>query len=438
MKKFNISGTKKLITFYILFLAIFSSGKVVAQFANGADIGWLSQMEASGYTFYNSNGIQEDCMQILKEKGINSLRFRVWVNPTGGWCGKKDVATMAHRAKNMGFRIMIDFHYSDWWANPGKQNKPAQWLNDSINQLLVDIYNHTYNVLDTLKTLGITPEWVQVGNEVDNGMLWPDGNTSTNMKNFASMIASGYDAVKAIDSTIKVIVHLSSGFNNGLYEWLFDGLKSYGSKWDIIGMSLYPAYYSNPTEWKTMDSLCLSNMIDMKSRYGKEVMICEVGMDYSTPYECNAFLLDIINKTKSISGLGVFYWEPESYNWGYNLGAWDPETKEPTLALDAFLGISHVPPTKISLLNGDAGINVYPNPFTNNINIQYQLDQAETVELVMTDIAGKLSKTVLSPSIQSLGTHTFIVNTGNLPAGLYFLKMVKEGYQSIIQKVIKI
>ncbi|MCL6591733.1 MAG: glycosyl hydrolase 53 family protein [Firmicutes bacterium] len=328
----------------IIFFALNSSSPNLnaATFAKGADVGWLSQMEASGYKFYNDSGAQQDCLQILKDHGINSIRFRVWVNPTGGWCGKTDVVNMAVRAKNMGFRIMIDFHYSDSWADPGKQTKPAAWATHTFSQLLTDVYNHTYDVMNTLKTNGVYPEWVQVGNEINDGMLWEDGRASKSFSNLAQLINKGYDAVKAVNSGSKVIIHLSNGYDNSLFRWMFDGLKNNGAKFDVIGMSLYPS----TTDWSTKNSQCLSNMNDMAARYGKEVMICEVGMDYNAASTCKSFLTDIINKTMSVSngkGLGVFYWEPECYNWqGYTKGAWDTNGR-PTIALDAFLGGSATP-----------------------------------------------------------------------------------------------
>lgn len=308
-----------------------------AQFAKGADVGWLSQMEASGVRFYNDAGQNQDLMLILKDQGINSIRLRVWVNPPQGWSNKNDVVTLARRAKAMGFRIMIDFHYSDSWADPGKQNKPAAWRNFNFTQLVAAVYSHTHDVMSTLKANGINPEWVQVGNETNNGMLWEEGRASTNMANFARLINSGYDAVKAVNSSSKVIVHISNGYNNSLFRWMFDGLRNNGGKWDVIGMSLYP----EPSNWSTLNSQCLANMNDMVQRYGKEVMMSEVGMDASQAAASKAFLTDIINKTKSVSGgrgLGVFYWEPQAYNrWlGYTKGAFENNGR-PSIAMDAFL-----------------------------------------------------------------------------------------------------
>jgi hypothetical protein len=151
-------------------------------FAKGADISWLPQMEATGYKFYNDNGVQEDCFKILKDHGINSIRLRTWVNPsnskTDGHCSKAETVAMAVRAQQWGMRVMIDFHYSDTWADPSKQVKPAAWVSHSFSQLLTDVYDYTADVMTALKTAGVTPDWVQVGNETPSGMLLPDGSTN--------------------------------------------------------------------------------------------------------------------------------------------------------------------------------------------------------------------------------------------------------------------
>ncbi len=307
-----------------------------ATFAKGADVSWITQMEGSGYKFYNSAGTQQDILQILKDKGINSIRLRVWVNPADNWCNKADLIVKAMRAKTLGMRIMIDFHYSDSWADPGKQNKPAAWMGQDINALKTSVYNHTLDVMNALKTNGITPDWVQVGNETNDGMLWEEGRASKYMANFAALVNSGSAAVKAVSTTTKVIVHISNGYDNNLFRYMFDGLKTNGVNYDIIGMSLYPS----TTNWSTLNAQCLTNMNDMVARYSKQVMICEVGMDVNSPTICNSFLTDLITKTNSVTGgngLGVFYWEPEAYNWqSYSLGAFD-NTGKPTKAMDAFL-----------------------------------------------------------------------------------------------------
>ncbi|WP_321479909.1 glycosyl hydrolase 53 family protein [uncultured Bacteroides sp.] len=305
-------------------------------FAKGADVSWLTQMEASGKTFYNAAGAPMDCLKLLQSLGMNSIRLRVWVNPADGWCNKEDVLAKAWRASKLGMRVMIDFHYSDTWTDPSKQAKPATWENLSLSGLEDAVSAHTVDVLTALKDEGVTPEWVQVGNETGNGMLWDEGKASVNMVNYAALSNAGYDAVKSVFPDTKVIVHLQNGNDNALFRWLFDGLKSNGAKWDVIGMSLYPS----ADNWQTMNDDCVANMNDMISRYGKEVMLCEVGMAWDAPEVAEAFLTDLITKSKAIEGdkcLGVFYWEPEAYGgWNnYALGAFDDSGK-PTVALNAF------------------------------------------------------------------------------------------------------
>lgn len=301
----------------------------------GADVSWVTEMESAGRKFYNAAGIQQDLFTILKDLGMNTIRLRVWVNPAGGWNGKADVLAKARRAKDLGFRILIDFHYSDSWADPGKQIKPAAWTGD-LQSLKTALSDHTTEVLSALKTEGITPEWVQVGNEVNDGLLWPEGRASASMANFAELVNAGYDAVKSVFPGAKVIVHVSNGHDNNLFRWLFDGLKSKGGKWDVIGMSLYPT----PANWPGMNASCIENMNDMVNRYGKEVMLVETGMSWDEPQACRDYLTAIIAGTRSVKnnkGLGVLYWEPQSYNnWqGYTLGAFDNSGK-PTIALNAF------------------------------------------------------------------------------------------------------
>ena len=309
---------------------------VSTAFAKGADVSWVTQMESSGIKFYNSSGTEQECMALMKSLFMNTIRLRVWVNPSTTWNSTADVVAKAVRAKNQGMRIMIDFHYSDTWADPGNQTKPAAWAGQDFSTLKTSVYNYTDSVLIQLKNNNVSPEWVQVGNETNDGMLWPDGRASLNMSNFAQLINSGYDAVKSVFPSAKVIVHISNGYDNSLFRWMFDGLTANRAKYDVIGMSLYPT----ASNWSSYNTQCLANMNDMVARYNKEVMVVEVGMSWDSASACKAFLSDLISKTKSVSGgkgLGVLYWEPEAYNnWqGYSLGAFD-NTGKPTAALDAF------------------------------------------------------------------------------------------------------
>lgn len=330
----------KIVIFIVVTFMILNNINIYAEtsgFAYGADVSWLPQMEENGFKFYDDSGVEKNALEILKSHGMNAIRLRVWVSPSNdkysGHSSVEETVKLAQRVTQLGFRLMIDFHYSDSWADPGKQTKPSLWTNHNISQLTKDVYDFTYNTLITLKQKGISPEWVQVGNETNNGMLWDEGKASTNMKNFADLITSGYNAVKAVNSNTKVIVHLSNGNDNSLFRWMFDGLKNNNAKYDVIGMSLYP----DPSNWQEMNQYCLNNVKDMISRYNKEVMICEVGMRSDDVTNSKAFLTDIISKMKSTNkALGVFYWEPQSYNWAYGKEAWQTNGR-PSQALDAFI-----------------------------------------------------------------------------------------------------
>jgi arabinogalactan endo-1,4-beta-galactosidase len=329
-----------ILVFLVLSILACATPAPAQTFAKGADVSWVTQMEASGYRWFNDNGTQQDVLQILKDHGMNAIRLRVWVNPSGGWNGVNDVVAKALRARNAGFRIMIDFHYSDSWADPGKQTKPAAWRTHTFDQLMADVYQHTFNTMNTLAANGIFPEWVQVGNETNNGMLWEDGRASANMRNYAWLVNSGYDAVKAVSPTSRVIVHVSNGYDNALFRWNFDGLRNNGARWDIIGMSLYP----EPNNWQTLVGQTITNINDMRSRYGKGVMIVEVGMSFDQATASKAFLTDLITRSRNAGALGVLYWEPQAYNWqGYSKGAWNTNGR-PTIALDAFIEGSPPPP----------------------------------------------------------------------------------------------
>ncbi|RKS99606.1 glycosyl hydrolase 53 family protein [Flavobacterium sp. 123] len=316
-------------------------GQPINNFAKGADVGWLPQMEATGYKFYDTDGKQKDCLQLLKDRGMNTIRLRVWVNPSNdkasGHCSPAETVTMAVRAKKMGMRIMIDFHYSDSWADPGKQIKPKAWENHSFSQLLTDVYNHTFDVLTALKSAGVTPEWVQVGNEIPGGMMWPEGSTK-NWNQLAQLLNKGHDAVKAVDATIKVIVHLDEGNNGEKFRLFFDNAKANNVKYDVIGLSYYPFWIKK--DYKETIADLANNLNDLTTRYDKEVMVVEVGGIDTLEQNTYDMLTAVIKAVKAVpnnKGLGVIYWEPQgAKSWSnYELSAWKSDGK-PSMALDAF------------------------------------------------------------------------------------------------------
>ncbi|MBO4986027.1 MAG: glycosyl hydrolase 53 family protein [Bacteroides sp.] len=348
-------------------------------FAKGADISWVTELESKGHKFYNSKGEERECTALMKELGLDAIRLRVWVDPKehDNWCNTEDLVVKAKRAKDLGMEVMLDFHYSDWWADPGQQHKPASWKGLGLFDLKQALADHTKNVLKALKTAGVTPKWVQVGNEIRPGMLWDEdvklsgaswdikenevkGSNSTstavkypkNWSNLGAFIATAYDAVKTECADAIVIVHLDNGYDSGLYTWFFDELKKNGGKWDMIGMSIYPYWtmleHPEYTATQTITE-CIANINLVAKRYSCDVMIVETGMqcaDGKTGNLASASVLAdgktnlarLIKECKENTNgrcKGVFYWEPECKPSQYALGAFT-EDGRPTVIMDAF------------------------------------------------------------------------------------------------------
>lgn len=307
-------------------------------FACGADVSWLTQMESEGRKFYTAGPERHEmeCMQLLRDHcGVNSIRLRVWVNPDTVWNSIEDVVAKAVRADKLGMRTMIDFHFSDTWADPGHQVMPKVWQNLSPEEVEKALANHVTETMTALKTVGVTPEWVQIGNETTPGMMLPLGSVD-NPVQLTRLNNAGYDAVKAIFPQSKVIVHLDGGNYQEQYDHMFDILEANGGRYDMIGMSLYPYWAEQNGEkggWKKISDDCISNIDHLKQKYGKPIMICEIGM----PYDQGELCRQLISKMMTTDVEGIFYWEPQApagYNDGYTLGCFDHDA--PTTALDAF------------------------------------------------------------------------------------------------------
>ena len=192
----------------ILFLLLSTTVNAQSSFVRGADASWCTEMEASGRKFYNTDGQETELFALLKQIGMNAVRLRVWVNPTGygygAWCDKDDVLKKAERAHQQGLDVMIDFHYSDFFADPGRQEKPKDWSGYTAEQLKTAVADHTKDVLTALKQKGIEPKWVQVGNETNNGFLFEKGKIDWDKKGsegytgYVALSNAGYEAGKEV------------------------------------------------------------------------------------------------------------------------------------------------------------------------------------------------------------------------------------------------
>ena len=321
----------------------------------GGDISGTTADEARGIFSADTLGMRTENTQLMKDYGMDAVRLRVWVNPKDGFSSKEDVLTMAKRAKALGMEIMIDFHYSDWWADPGKQYPPKEWENYDLPQMKEALANHTKETLQLLKDNDIDVKWVQVGNETRDGMLWPLAQISKgNMQNYAELSQVGYEAVKSVYPEADVIVHIDNGYDNELYNTIFDDLKRYGAQWDIIGMSVYPYWAmeakAQPDEESTIRNAA-DNIRKLYAKYQCPIMITEVGVESEKPEKGEKILNDLFDLViDEVDGacIGVFYWAPEMFQTtdfrgnkhGYSLGAF--QNAQPTRIMNSFKRASEI------------------------------------------------------------------------------------------------
>ncbi|UCE12939.1 MAG: glycosyl hydrolase 53 family protein [Candidatus Heimdallarchaeota archaeon] len=299
----------------------------------GADISFLQQIEASGGKFYE-DGVEKDILKILKNHGMNWIRLRLWHTPEEGYNNLEKTIEMASRIKSHGFQFLLDIHYSDSWADPGQQTKPAAWQNLTFDDLKVAVYNYTKTVLTRLKIYDVFPEMVQIGNEIVGGMLWDDGRVGGNFDNttqwmkftdlLKECIRGVHDSLSS-NETVEIMIHPA-----GAGEWFFDNLLAWNISFDVIGLSYY-------TKWDSKNLNELKDfLVELALRYDHSICIVETAYPWTlnwydsqhnfwgsgdlidgypaTVQGQKMYLQDLISIVKEIpfcKGLGVCYWEPD-------------------------------------------------------------------------------------------------------------------------------
>lgn len=271
----------------------------------GADISFLPELENRGMKFFDTDRQEKDAVQILKNHGLNYIRVRIFndpardsgYSPKQGFCDLQHTLQMAKRIKAAGMKILLDFHYSDYWADPQKQYMPKSWRGKTMPELKQAVYDYTKMVIRALKDQGTSPDMVQVGNEINHGMIWPEGSVN-NFDNLAQLFFAGVQAVKSVSPSTSIMLHIALGGQNDESKFFIDNMINRGVEFDVIGLSYYPKWHNTLADLEY-------NLDDLSKRYDKDVIVVE----YShVKREVNKLGFEVANDR----GKGSCIWEPLS------------------------------------------------------------------------------------------------------------------------------
>lgn len=286
----------------------------------GADISFLPQIESGTGRFSQVNGRffeagqEVDAVELLKNHGFSHIRLRIFVNPENeagyspeqGFCGLDHTLAMARRVKEAGMGLLLDFHYSDYWADPQQQNRPLAWADLDYETLKDSVRAYTSSVLRALESQGTLPDMVQIGNEINHGLLWPDGHIG-NLDQLAGLLQAGVEGTEAVDPGMPVMMHIALGGQNDEARFWLDNMIARGVKFDIIGISYYPRWHG------TLEDLH-GNLHDLVDHYNKPVNVVEYSNFKREVHE-------IVFNLPDDMGKGTAIWEP----LGWRSGMFDRE-----------------------------------------------------------------------------------------------------------------
>jgi arabinogalactan endo-1,4-beta-galactosidase len=311
----------------VLFLLCFAAWSTTldtlraSDYAIGADVSFLKQAEERG-TAFKDNGEAKPGLQIFKDHGYNWIRLRLFHTPTRLPNNLDYTLALAKEARKLGFKFLLDFHYSDTWADPAKQFIPKAWEEKSHEQLVQAVFEYTRDTLATFRAAGALPDMVQPGNEIIHGMLWPDGKLPEHWDNFAELLKA---AIKGIEAGYgesprpRVMIHIDRGGDVKGTKWFFDKLNSYNVAYDVIGQSYYPWWHGSLLDLR-------DNLGFMAETYQKDIIVVEVAYNWrpaeyrnkpapfpESPEGQRQFLEEVnrlVLATPNQRGKGVFWWEP--------------------------------------------------------------------------------------------------------------------------------
>jgi arabinogalactan endo-1,4-beta-galactosidase len=451
----------------LLFLAAGIAGPMCyaqSGMIRGADLSILKRIEDNNGVF-TENGIVKDAIQIFKSHGVNYVRLRLWNNPSDGYSNLASTIVLAKRVKQAGMNWLLDFHYSDTWADPAHQIKPAAWDGISFEALKDSVYSYTKNVLTKLKEENILPGMVQIGNEITNGFLWNDGrvggiyDTPAQWNNLTSLLKKGVDAVAEINSggaMIKTIIHLDAGGNQDACRRFFDSLAAHNVQYDYIGLSYYP--------WWQGELYKLSaNLYSLAYKYNKGIILAETAYPWTLQWYDNtnnivgdsshlltgypasaegqtAFLNSIKQIIKSVPeqlGRGYFYWEPDwistpAFGSGWENCALFNFSGEVLSSIHTFEEENAVSENLETRKSFELFQN-YPNPFNPSTKIEFNLPERSRVTLNIYNSLGQKTAQLLDCE-KGPGRISITWDASGTAAGVYFCEL-KYGQSRRVKKL---
>ena len=304
-----------------VFLYQYTSLVVAQEYAIGADLSFMKLTEDRGFNF-KDDGKTKPGIVIFREHGYNWIRLRLFHSPTELPNNLNYTIALAKQAKEQGLKFLLDYHYSDTWADPGKQYVPKAWEGRSHAVLIDSVFEYTRKTMMAFRDAGVYPDMVQVGNEISNGMLWPDGKLPDNWDNFAQLVHAGINGVFAScgnNPCPKIMIHIDKGGNKNFTKTFFEKLHSYGFRYDVIAQSYYPWWHGSLLDLR--DCLYFT-----ATEYKKDIVVVEAAYNHKpkeyvnepAPFEESPsgqreFLEEVNRIVMSVPGnrgVGVFWWEP--------------------------------------------------------------------------------------------------------------------------------
>lgn len=442
----------------------------VPEFINGVDVSFLDHYERNGVVFQH-DGVPTDPLEIFKAHGVNTIRLRLWHTPPPEWDfnGLDRTLQMAARVKDAGFAFLLDFHYSDWWADPGQQNKPSVWAGLPFETLKDSVREYTRYVIAKMSAQGTTPDMVQLGNEITSGMLWDAGrvggpfDTPEQWQKLAELVHSADSGLTAglaeNEEKPLVMIHIDRGGDPDGTEWFFSNLLASGVDLDLIGLSYYPFWHGSLSRLeRTLRTAAI--------RFRKDLVVVETAYPWTLDWFDNVHnivglpgqLLDgypasvggqrrFLRDAKSVvraaplgHGKGLVYWEPAyiaarglGSPWE-NLALFDDEANalESMSAFDDSSPVAGEPselpfdlPSNISDVS-DVRVTGFPNPFSGTTTIRLSLPESDIVSISVFDLTGRKVASLIDRTLRLTGVNEVRFDGTGLPAGLYVVRVEAE------------